>query len=566
MSQIFHVILVRPSHYDDDGYPITWRQGIIPSNSIATVYGMLTDCARRRVLGDHVDIRVRVMDEANRRIVPERIAAAVKKAGNRGFVALAGVQTNQFPRAMDLADRFLRAGLPVCVGGFHVSGWLATMKDVPEEVREAQKKGISFFAGEGENGRVEQVLKDAWNGKLAPLYNFLGQLVDLKNEPVPVLPEEEIRQTAGCYTAFDLGRGCPFHCSFCTIINVHGHESRFRTADDLEKIIRENHERGFHRYFLTDDNIARNRNWEAFFDRMAALRKEGIRIRMLIQVDTGSYRIPGFIQKAVAAGVDQIFVGMESINPENLAAVNKKQNKVATYQEALRAWKQYPVVITAAYIVGLPGDTKDTVLRDIDTIKRELPIDTIYFTNLTPLPGSVDHQKMREAGEWMSSDLNLYDTHHCVTNHPLMSADEWQDANRAAWRRFYTDDHMTTVLRRMVAARSDKKLTTINRLALYSWFGCHTTIHPIDGGLMRRRYRRDRRPGLPLENPFVFYPRHFATALYTYVRIHLRAWRLWRKYRQIVSDPHSLKYADAATGTFGSAPIRTDDGSSPDQT
>ena len=80
--------------------------------------------------------------------------------------------------------------------------------------------------------------------------------------------------SAGVSATIDAGRGCPFHCSFCTIINVQGRVSRFRSADDLERIVRANHQIGIHRFFLTDDNLARNRNWEAIFDRIAALREE----------------------------------------------------------------------------------------------------------------------------------------------------------------------------------------------------------------------------------------------------------------------------------------------------
>ncbi len=70
------------------------------------------------------------------------------------------------------------------------------------------------------------------------------------------------------------GRGCPYQCSFCTIINVQGRKSRFRTADDLERIVRENYAQGIKRFFITDDNFARNTNWEALFDRIIELREK----------------------------------------------------------------------------------------------------------------------------------------------------------------------------------------------------------------------------------------------------------------------------------------------------
>jgi hypothetical protein len=145
-----------------------------------------------------------------------------------------------FPRAIDLARPFVAAGLPVCVGGFHVSGCLAMLPQMPEEMRAAQALGISFFAGEAEEGRLDDVLLDAWRGRLGPLYDHLGKLPSLFGQPLPILPREYVR-TCDSISSMDLGRGCPYECSFCTIINVHGRKSRFRSADDLEQIIRENH-------------------------------------------------------------------------------------------------------------------------------------------------------------------------------------------------------------------------------------------------------------------------------------------------------------------------------------
>src|SRR5439155_1335885 len=82
---------------------------------------------------------------------------------------------------------------------------------------------------------------------------------------------ERILRTAGANTSLDAGRGCPYQCSFCTIINVQGRKSRYRSADDCEKIVRANVAQGIHRFFITDDNFARNKNWEAILDRMIEL-------------------------------------------------------------------------------------------------------------------------------------------------------------------------------------------------------------------------------------------------------------------------------------------------------
>ena len=114
-----------------------------------------------------------------------------------------------------------------------------------------------------------------------------------------MLPALRIERTAGRLTSFDAGRGCPFQCSFCTIINVQGRKSRFRSPDDVEAIVRSNLAQGIDRFFITDDNLARNKNWEPIFDRLIILREQECLIfRFIIQVDTLCHKIPNFIAKA----------------------------------------------------------------------------------------------------------------------------------------------------------------------------------------------------------------------------------------------------------------------------
>src|SRR5438045_8033862 len=202
-SSLLHFVIIKPSHYDDDCYPIQWLRSAIPSNTLASLNGLAEDAQRRRVLGLDVEIRIDTYDETNRRVLPDRMIRQIRRAGGRALIGLVGVQTNQFPRAVDLAAPFLDAGLPVCIGGFHVSGCLAMLPDVPPELRGAQALGISFFAGEAEEGRLDEALRDAWNGTLKPLYNRMNELPGLEDEPVPILAEKHIRRTAGAFSSLD---------------------------------------------------------------------------------------------------------------------------------------------------------------------------------------------------------------------------------------------------------------------------------------------------------------------------------------------------------------------------
>src|SRR5215469_14842168 len=146
MPARFSLVLIKPSHYDDDGYVIQWFRSAIPSNTLAVMNGLALECREHRVLGDDVEIEISAYDETNTRVRPHRIARRLR--GKRALVALVGVQSNQFPRAMDLARIFRAAGIPVCLGGFHVSGCLSMLPELTPELKEALDRGISLFAGE----------------------------------------------------------------------------------------------------------------------------------------------------------------------------------------------------------------------------------------------------------------------------------------------------------------------------------------------------------------------------------------------------------------------------------
>ena len=466
---LFHFVMVKPTHYDDDGYPIQWFRSAIPSNTLACLNALAEDARAREVLGPGVEMRLHTYDETNRRVRPDKIIDMIRREGGRALIGLVGVQSNQFPRAVDLAKPFIAAGLPVCIGGFHISGCIAMLPELPADIKAAQRIGISFFAGEAEEHRLDEVLRDACQGALKPLYNYMDALPNLTGEPAPYLPRKHVKRTVGNLSSIDLGRGCPYQCSFCTIINVQGRKSRIRSVDDLEKIVRENYAEGIKRFFITDDNFARNKDWEPLFDRLIRMREgEGMNIGFTIQVDTLCHKIPGFIEKATRAGVRRAFIGLENINPDNLIAAKKRQNKITEYREMLQKWRNHGAITYAGYILGFPADTKASILRDIEIIKRELPIDILEFFFLTPLPGSEDHKVLSAKGIWMDPDMNKYDLNHRVSHHAgKMSDAEWEEAYRAAWATFYTPEHIDTILRRTCANRLGRPGTTLSTIL---WF------------------------------------------------------------------------------------------------
>jgi hypothetical protein len=184
-------------------------------------------------------------------------------------------------------------------------------------------------------------------------------------------------------------------------------------------------------------------------------------------------------------------------------------------------------------------------LRDIEIIKKELPVDLLEFFFLTPFPGSEDHQKLHAAGVAMDEDLNQYDANHAVTAHPKMSKENWEETCLKAWKSFYTYEHAGTIIKRAMATGTSPGKT----MALITWFkGCvHIEkVHPLEGGFFRRKSRKDRRPTLPIESPFVFYPKYFAEIIWKHLCWVLLVIRLRVIYKKIRKDPKSREYMDLA--------------------
>ena len=539
----FCLVLVKPTHYCDDGYPIRWFRSTIPSNSLACVYGIAEDCAKRNVLGEGVEIEIHALDESNTRIRPQRIAELVQ-AADAGMVMLIGVQSNQMPRALDIARPLREMGIQVAVGGFHVSGVIAMIDGDDPSLREAQAMGLSVFAGEAE-GRLDEVLRDALSRQLKPLYNYMKDLPGIDGAPFPLLKRNasnaspEQRQASMPGEAAHINVVLHHHqCAGAQVTAAHARRCGKNRSKQCGS--------GNLPILITDDNFARNKDWEIILDRLIYLREvEKINLSLMIQVDTMCHKLPNFIAKCGRAGVKKAYIGLENINPANLMAAKKKQNKITEYRTMLLEWQKTGILIYAGYITGFPHDTAKLILNDLEVIKKELPIDVLEIHCLTPLPGSEDHQKLFRAGAWMDPDLNKYDLHHITCEHPRMSKEEWAYAYQESWKRYYSYEHCETVMRRSAVLRHRFG----NVLMWMSWFKASFELencHPVESGLFRLKSRRDRRPTLPIESIWGFYPKYFAELVRKAVGWLEIYFRLRRVYLSIKHDLKRHEYTDLA--------------------
>lgn len=542
-----HIHLVRPTKFDDEGYVLRHWRGILPSNTLACLGGLIGDVSRSGALGD-VRVRVFPCDESVAAVPERRIRRAARRSDVRVILCLVGVQTSQMPRTLQLAQRYRALGIPVLVGGFHVSGSPCD-ETAPPEIERLRALGVTIVRGEVEES-LASILSDAVHGRLAPLYDHLAERPELEESPLPVPDPRVMRRFVHrSFATMDGSRGCPFSCSFCTIIHVQGRRMRTRAPTRIAEMIRQRHRPGgIDEYFFTDDDFARNPRWRELFEELIRLREEeGKPIRFLMQSDLLAHRQKDFVALARRAGCFQVFLGMESLSAETLAGAGKKQNRVEDYAAIVRQWQEAGIFVHAGYIIGFPGDTPTSVAASVARLRDEIGVDLASFFLLTPLAGSADHAAARSNGVEIDPDLNRHDTFHAVVDPENMTRTEAENAYRAAWESFYSFEHR----RRRLAAWPEEQRATL--LQNYLWYSASTRVdrfHPMMTGVGRLRPRTDRRPGHAVESRWAHVRRRVpevASMCRGYAREVREAARLWAE----ASDSETSTRTGFVAALFG---------------
>ena len=523
-----HLHLIKPSKYDDDGYVIRHWKGVLPSNTLNCLYALSRKVRDSRSLGMNLKWQINAIDETVQKVDVRKILKVSRRRKIKTIVCLVGVQSNQFPRASDLAKEFRASGVDVLVGGFHVSGIMATLPELTSELKDLKDIGVTLVAGEVEH-HWEGLLQDALNNELQPIYNFLTQPPGLDQAPIPCIPRHLLnRYAVRHFATLDCGRGCPFQCSFCSVINVQGRQMRFRSVEAVLERIRENYLRHkIRHYFFTDDNFCRNKNWEPIFDGLIQLREErGFKISFMIQADALSYRIANFIEKAKRAGCSQVFIGMESLNEANLKAAGKDQNRTNSFKELIEAYHGAGIVVHLAYIIGFPFDTEESVRADMARL-RELGAEQASFFMLTPLPGSMDYKKFLADQTVLDQDLNNYDSFHETFKHAHMQEGKWTRAYQNAWEGFYSIWNMKKILKRVPSHRYWGVFSN------FIWYKNAFQVengHPMIHGFVRLKGRTNRCKAYPLETRWNYFIRRiqdFKKTLIGWIKLALEMEEVW---------------------------------------
>ncbi len=505
------LILIKPTQYGKGKFPyVSWR-AIMPSNSLAALYS-ITLKALKHIMPEGIPVEIYALQE-NSKSHYDQLLQLLKRFpedGTKLVVGFVGVQTAEFNRTCDLITKWQAVGATCVIGGFHVSGLLATMFDgvfdekrpniprphiMPTELQQLMDQGVILFKGEAEITWAK-TLQDILEGHPEPLYR--GASPDLKTAPIPQYPEGYFDNCVMTNTVTaDTSRGCPFVCSFCSIINVHGRVSRPRDPQMILQWVEElccGIGQEMVHIFFTDDNIARSPGRDELLDGLIARRKQGYNFSFMVQVDLASHTIPGFFAKLAAAGCTQVFMGVETMNPANLKQVGKGQNKVASYQPAWEELHSLGILVQTAFMIGFDADTQASVEQDVQQL-ADNGADIPAFFIISPAPGSVDHVNAFVEGKWMDPDWDLYDTFHPVVEHPRMTREQWLQAYLSAWKAFFSTENMIRALKRHSSRQV--RLGLLRNFIWYRWSAFTEGTHPFIAGAYHYRFLNDRRSGAP---------------------------------------------------------------------
>ena len=377
------------------------------------------------------DIEVEIVDENVEKIDFE------KKVDLVGITTM----TASAPRAYEIADIFRRKGVPVVMGGIHVTA-------LPEE---ASQHTDAVVTGEAE-GNWEKLLEDFRRGgkeALAPFYQS-----NERPDPAKIpLPRRELIKNKGYLLSrfLQLSRGCPFDCSFCSVSRFFGKRFRFRPIKKVLEEVKGMVGKSLKTRFLgfLDDNIVGD----------IAYARELFKALIpynLLWVGQASINIAyheDILRLAADSGCRGLFIGFESISEASLREADKSQNKIRFYEKAIKKIHQFGIAIEGAFIFGFDNDDKSIFRKTVKFIEK-VKLDVVQFAVLTPLPGTKLQEKLEREGRIIDRDWSNYDLSHPVFQPKLMTSQELKQGTDWAYRKVYT---LSSIFKRLTGSLKKRR-------------------------------------------------------------------------------------------------------------
>jgi radical SAM superfamily enzyme YgiQ (UPF0313 family) len=348
--------------------------------------------------------------------------------------------TNTAPRAYAIGDRARARGIPVVMGGAHPSF-------LPEE---ALRHADFVVRGEGDRA-LPELIRSLERGTPAlsaiPNLSWRAASGAVRHNPqAPYLAEEELdrlpvpdfsrvhRWLPSTIYPLSTSRGCPFACSFCSVIGMFGRTYRFKSIPAVMKELRYIRTVSKATRFFVDDNFTAHRARSK--DLLRAMIADGLTDPWSAQVRTDVAKDTELLKLMKAAGGNTLYIGFESINPKTLAAYNKKQD-LKDVENCIRAVKDHGLSLHGMFVVGADSDDV-SVIRATAEFASRCGIDTTQIVPLTPLPGTSLFDEMQAAGRILHTDWSKYNLQHVVFRPRQMTPETLQREALNAMSRFYS--------------------------------------------------------------------------------------------------------------------------------
>ena len=399
--------------------------------------------------------------DGNAQAMDEKDIVAFVRQQNIGLVGI-GAMTRMIARAYQMADAIRAAGVPVVMGGPHVT-------ELPDEAlgrAGGPRHADAVALGEADE-TWPKIVEDAARGELQEVYapvDDTGQERKPSLQSYPAIPWESLdlgqfnlipavmrpvlgRLGAGWGTfriiPIESGRGCPYGCEFCTVTGFFGDSVRFRSdesvVDELLRLkARARNEGGQVGVFFVDDNFAINIKRTKSL--LRAIVAAGAQLPWVAQISANLLRDEELVDLIAASGGQWIFIGMESIDPVNLADMNKGFNKPQEYAAVLERLAARHVYAITSFIFGMDHDTPGVAEQTLQQI-RSWPPGLPVFGQLTPFPSTPLYARLAAAGRLTRPKHWMETTPFQMAHTPLkMTIPEAQFELNHAWASSYSPE------------------------------------------------------------------------------------------------------------------------------
>jgi radical SAM superfamily enzyme YgiQ (UPF0313 family) len=323
------------------------------------------------------------------------------------------------PRGYEIAEAYRQRGVKVVIGGIHAS-WL------PEE---AIAHCDAVVIGEADE-IWPQVVQDAASGTLKRFYQQRGR-TDLSRLP---FPRRDLLPTKGYFfeNTIQTTRGCPFDCEFCSVTAIYGGTYRTRPVAEVEQELKTLRRAAAYIFFVDDNIIGDVRYARELFSMLAHYR-----LRWVSQGPISIARNEKLVRLMAQAGCHGLFIGFESLRPENLALMGKKTNQVERYEAGIKRLHDYGIGVHGSFVFGYDYDDP-SVFEGFLSFANRTGIDGAFLPLLTPFPGTRIHQRLKQEGRILTEDWSKYDMATVVYRPKGMTIEQLQEGFWLVNKEFYS--------------------------------------------------------------------------------------------------------------------------------